>query len=135
MSRLIVMSSLAIIFATVMAVTTAQQGGLKIETLRTARDCPVRSQRGNTLTMHYTGTFADGRKFDSSLDRNQPFKFRIGVGQVVKGWDQGLLDMCVGEQRRLTVPPHLGYGDRGAGNLIPGGTTLYFETELLKIEQ
>ncbi|KAH1010680.1 hypothetical protein HUJ05_004937 [Dendroctonus ponderosae] len=68
-----------------------------------------------------------------SLDRDQPFTFQLGVGQVIKGWDQGLLDMCVGEKRKLTIPPSLGYGDRGAGNVIPGGATLHFEVELINI--
>lgn len=69
-----------------------------------------------------------------SRGRGEPFRFQIGVGQVVKGWDQGLLDMCIGEQRKLTVPPELGYGDAGAGDRIPAGATLVFETELTKIE-
>lgn len=67
------------------------------------------------------------------MDRDQPFSFQLGVGQVIKGWDQGLLDMCVGEKRKLTIPPSLGYGDKGAGNVIPGGATLFFETELIHI--
>ena len=67
------------------------------------------------------------------MDREQPFSFQLGVGQVIKGWDQGLLDMCVGEKRKLTIPPSLGYGDRGAGNVIPGGATLMFEVELINI--
>ncbi|XP_031620666.1 FK506-binding protein 2 isoform X1 [Contarinia nasturtii] len=106
---------------------------LKVEKLFIPEICANKSKNGDMLTMHYTGTLTDGNKFDSSLDRDQPFSFQIGSGQVIKGWDQGLLDMCVGEKRKLTIPPTLGYGDRGAGNVIPGGATLIFEVELLDI--
>merc|ERR1712110_467523 len=75
-----------------------------------------------------------GKEFDSSYKRGDPFTFTLGGGQVIKGWDQGLMDMCPGEKRRLTIPPHLGYGDRGAGADIPGGAWLVFEVELLKIK-
>ncbi|KAL1517892.1 hypothetical protein ABEB36_001597 [Hypothenemus hampei] len=109
------------------------EGGLKIEVLSKPEICEVKSKNGDMLTMHYTGTLQDGKKFDSSLDREQPFTFQLGVGQVIKGWDQGLTDMCVGERRKLTIPPALGYGDRGAGNVIPGGATLNFEVELINI--
>jgi len=112
----------------------APEAELKIEVLHKPENCDVMSKKGSLLSMHYKGTFEDGKQFDSSFDRNQPFTFQIGVGQVVKGWDQGLLDMCIGEKRRLIVPPHLGYGEQGAGEVIPPGATLHFETELLKIE-
>lgn len=96
--------------------------------------CEPKSKKGDMLTMHYTGTLQNGgKKFDSSHDRDQPFTFQMGVGQVIKGWDEGLLNMCVGERRRLTIPPHLGYGDRGAGTVIPGGATLLFDVELIMV--
>jgi len=85
--------------------------------------------------MHYTGTLDDGTKFDSSHDRNQPFQFQLGAGQVIKGWDQGLTDMCIGEKRKLVIPASLGYGDRGAGNVIPPGATLHFDVELLSMNE
>ncbi|KAJ3315389.1 FK506-binding protein 2B [Blyttiomyces sp. JEL0837] len=98
-------------------------------------ECKRRSKNGDKLSMHYTGTlFTTGEKFDSSLDRNSPFEFTLGTGQVIKGWDQGLLGMCVGDKRKLVIPPALGYGDRGAGAKIPGGSTLVFEVELLAIK-
>lgn len=89
-------------------------------------------QAGQTVVVHYTGTLTDGSKFDSSRDRNQPFSFRLGAGQVIKGWDEGLATMKIGGKRKLIVPPQLGYGDRGVGP-IPGGATLNFDVELLKI--
>ncbi|XP_056011694.1 uncharacterized protein LOC125680793 isoform X2 [Ostrea edulis] len=94
----------------------SEEGELKIEVLKKADndDCK-KSKRLDMLSMHYVGTLEDGTKFDASADHGQPFSFQLGIGQVIKGWDQGLLDMCIGEKRKLTIPSHLGYGEQGAG--------------------
>lgn len=94
--------------------------------------------KGQTCVMHYTGwLYTDGKKgkkFDSSVDRGEPFEFQIGVGQVIKGWDEGVMSMKIGGKRTLVIPPDLGYGARGVGGgLIPGGATLLFEVELLDL--
>ncbi|XP_071501449.1 peptidyl-prolyl cis-trans isomerase FKBP2-like [Diadema antillarum] len=106
---------------------------LQIGVKKKVENCTKRSRGGDRLSMHYTGKLEDGTEFDSSIPRNQPFEFTLGAGQVIKGWDQGLLNMCEGEKRKLVIPSDLGYGDRGAPPKIPGGATLIFEVELLKI--
>jgi peptidylprolyl isomerase len=93
----------------------------------------VSPRQGQMVTVHYTGTLTDGTKFDSSVDKNQPYRFPIGRRQVIQGWDEGIMTMKVGGKRRLIVPPHLGYGSKGSGNSIPPDATLMFEVELLGV--
>jgi FKBP-type peptidyl-prolyl cis-trans isomerase len=92
------------------------------------------AKAGQTVSVHYTGWLTNGKKFDSSVDRGQPFSFRLGVGQVIKGWDEGVQGMKVGGKRKLTIPSNLGYGARGAGGLIPPHATLVFDVELLGVQ-
>lgn len=107
------------------------QAGLIIEDLKVGQGQEVK--KGNTVQVHYLGTLTNGQKFDSSYDRNQPFEFQVGSGQVIEGWDQGLLDMKVGGKRKLTIPPELGYGNQPIGT-IPSNSTLIFEIELISIK-
>ena len=123
------------VMVAVLAEPEVKDSGLLVEHISKPDSCDRVARNGDMLEMHYTGTLEDGKKFDSSYDRSEPFKFQIGVGQVIKGWEEGVLGMCIGEKRRLTVPPALGYGDQGAGDIIPGGATLYFDVELVSTEE
>ena len=106
--------------------------GLQFEDLQVGNGpCPT---EGQVVTVHYTGWLTNGSKFDSSLDRRQPFQFRIGRREVIAGWDEGVMSMQVGGRRKLIIPAELGYGSRGAGNAIPPGATLVFEVELLGVQ-
>ncbi len=106
---------------------------LKIEILE--QSSGEEAKNNDKVSVHYTGTLEDGTKFDSSLDRGQPFSFTLGIGQVIKGWDLGVLGMKIGEKRKLIIPSELGYGNRGAGAIIPPNATLIFEVELLEINE
>jgi FKBP-type peptidyl-prolyl cis-trans isomerase len=110
---------------------TTSPSGLTIEDLVPGTGAVAAS--GQSVTVHYTGWLTNGDKFDSSKDRNDPFAFHLGGGQVIRGWDEGVQGMQVGGTRKLTIPPELGYGARGAGGVIPPNATLVFEVELLGI--
>ena len=111
---------------------TAGDSKLGIEVLSPGEGAEAQDKM--KVTVHYTGKLLDGTKFDSSLDRNEPFSFVLGTGSVIAGWDQGVKGMKVKEKRRLTIPPQLGYGEAGVPNVIPPQSTLIFEVELLKVE-
>ncbi len=105
--------------------------GLKYEDL--VEGDGAEAQAEQQVSVHYTGWLTDGSKFDSSLDRNDPFQFALGRGMVIRGWDEGVQGMKIGGKRKLTIPPQLGYGAQGAGGVIPPNATLVFEVELLEI--
>ena len=105
--------------------------GMKVEVLK--QGAGEASKTGDKVTVHYTGTLESGAKFDSSLDRGEPFSFTLGQNRVIQGWELGVLGMKAGEKRRLTIPPELGYGNQAVGGVIPANSTLMFEVELLNI--
>jgi len=110
---------------------TTTESGLKYEDVAIGDGEAAKS--GDKVTVHYTGWLENGAKFDSSKDRNDPFRFKLGAGQVIRGWDEGVAGMKVGGVRKLTIPADLGYGARGAGGVIPPNATLVFEVELLDV--
>ena len=105
---------------------------LQIEDIKVGTGAEAKA--GQKVSVHYVGTLTDGKKFDSSRDRGRPFEFGLGAGQVIKGWDQGVAGMKIGGLRKLTIPSHLGYGEKGFGNVIPPNATLVFEVELLGLK-
>lgn len=105
-------------------------GGVKIEIINEGQG-PM-PKKGQTVAVHYTGTLPNGTKFDSSRDRNEPISFVLGAGRVIKGWDEAIAEMKVGTRAKITIPPAMGYGDRGAGGVIPPNATLIFDVELLE---
>lgn len=111
---------------------TTSPSGLVIEDLEVGAG--EQADTGDTVTVHYTGTLQDGTKFDSSLDRGQPYTFTIGQGRVIAGWEEGIPGMKVGGKRKLTIPPELGYGAGGSPPVIPANATLIFEVELLEVQ-
>ncbi|KAI1284960.1 Peptidyl-prolyl cis-trans isomerase FKBP1A [Halotydeus destructor] len=107
--------------------------GVEVQTIKEG-DSSTYPKKGQTVVVHYTGTLPDGKKFDSSRDRGKPFKFKIGKGEVIKGWDEGVAKMSVGERAKLTCSPDYAYGDKGHPGVIPPKATLIFDVELIKLE-
>jgi len=119
----------------VTAADSSEVTKLQIDTTYKPEVCTVTAQKGDSIKVHYTGTlYENGQKFDSSLDRGQPLPLTLGVGQVIKGWDDGLIGMCLHEKRTLTIPSSMAYGSRGAGGLIPPNAALVFTTELVDLK-
>jgi FKBP-type peptidyl-prolyl cis-trans isomerase FkpA len=108
------------------------QSGLNYEDLQVGTGQEAKA--GDTVEVHYTGWLTNGKKFDSSVDRGKPFSFKLGAGNVIQGWDEGVAGLKVGGKRKLTIPANLGYGKRGAGSVIPPDAELIFEVELLRIK-
>ncbi|KAJ7158917.1 hypothetical protein C8R46DRAFT_1110768 [Mycena filopes] len=124
----------SLVFAVVVLAADAPTE-LQIETTFMPEECPAKATKGDSIQVHYTGTlFATGAKFDSSLDRGSPLPLTLGVGQVIKGWDQGLIGMCLNEKRTLTIPAELAYGSRGFGSVIPANSALVFTVELVGLD-
>ncbi|XP_039123887.1 peptidyl-prolyl cis-trans isomerase FKBP15-1-like [Dioscorea cayenensis subsp. rotundata] len=128
--------SIAFAAALILLVSAKKSGDVKdlqIGVKFKPESCDIQAHKGDRIKVHYRGTLTDGKVFDSSFERGDPIEFELGAGQVIKGWDQGILGMCVGEKRKLKIPSKLGYGDQGSPPTIPGGATLIFETELVAV--
>ena len=119
--------------ALVYAKKTGDVTELQIGVKHKPASCEVLAHKGDRVKVHYRGKLTDGTVFDSSFERNNPIEFELGTGQVIKGWDQGLLGMCLGEKRKLKIPSKLGYGEQGSPPTIPGGATLIFDAELVGV--
>ncbi|XP_078175797.1 peptidyl-prolyl cis-trans isomerase FKBP15-2-like [Carex rostrata] len=129
---------LCIVFATTILLSASAKKSadvkeLQIDVKYKPETCSIQAHKGDRIKVHYRGTLTDGKVFDSSFERGDPIEFELGSGQVIKGWDQGLLGMCVGEKRKLKIPAKLGYGDQGFPPVIPGGATLIFDTKLVAV--
>jgi len=128
-------SALAILLA-LAPLVLALDKPLNIDVTYVPPNCNVKSARGSKVGVHYRGTLgSDGSEFDSSYSRGKPLEFKVGKGQVIKGWDEGLLDMCPGEKRTLTIQPEWAYGNRAMGNKIPANSVLVFETEMITVDE
>eukprot|EP00268_Persea_americana_P002361 TRINITY_DN1070_c0_g1_i1.p1 TRINITY_DN1070_c0_g1~~TRINITY_DN1070_c0_g1_i1.p1 ORF type:complete len:153 (-),score=31.04 TRINITY_DN1070_c0_g1_i1:414-872(-) len=122
-----------LLFLFVSAKKSGDVTDLQIGVKHKPESCDIRAHKGDRIKVHYRGKLTDGTVFDSSFERGDPIEFELGSGQVIKGWDQGLLGMCVGEKRKLKIPAKLGYGAQGSPPKIPGGATLIFDTELVAV--
>ncbi|XP_065873112.1 peptidyl-prolyl cis-trans isomerase FKBP15-1 [Euphorbia lathyris] len=121
------------LFSLVIAKKSGDVTQLQIGVKHKPESCEIQAHKGDRIKVHYRGKLTDGTVFDSSFERGDPIEFELGTGQVIKGWDQGLLGMCVGEKRKLKIPAKLGYGEQGSPPKIPGGATLIFDTELVAV--
>ncbi|KAI4354242.1 hypothetical protein L6164_003128 [Bauhinia variegata] len=126
-----------LLFLLISTIVSAKKSGdvteLQIGVKYKPQSCEVQAHKGDKVSVHYRGKLTDGTVFDSSFERNNPIEFVLGSGQVITGWDQGLLGMCLGEKRKLKIPAKLGYGETGSPPKIPGGATLIFDTELVGV--
>ncbi|KAF6169539.1 hypothetical protein GIB67_028090 [Kingdonia uniflora] len=133
MSSCLVLLLLVTISTSVCAKKVSDVAELQIGVKHKPESCEVQAHKGDRIKVHYRGKLTDGTVFDSSFERGNPIEFELGGGQVIKGWDQGLLGACVGEKRKLKIPAKLGYGEQGSPPTIPGGATLIFDTELVAV--